>query len=97
MACPGESHAALTTAGLEGIIDLAALEQALRDAEQIISESLAQGWTEAPGLRFPTASGTRVIFLEQAGVVRQLSVVPGAKQGMVQMTQAPAKRGGDTP
>ena len=60
-------------------------------ADRIVSESLAQGWAETPGLRFPTASGARVIFLERAGAVRQLGVVAGAEQGMVQMTETPKR------
>ena len=60
-------------------------------ADQILAESLAQGWTETPGLRFPTASGARVIFLERAGAVRQLGVVVGAEHGMVQMTDTPKR------
>jgi hypothetical protein len=56
-------------------------------AERIMAASLAAGWVEPSGLRFPTATGARVVFLQRADAVRQMMVVVGAEGGMVQMTQ----------
>jgi protein-S-isoprenylcysteine O-methyltransferase Ste14 len=56
-------------------------------AERIIASSIADGWAEAPGLRFPTATGVRVVFLQRAGAVRHLMVVARPEGGMIQLTQ----------
>jgi hypothetical protein len=56
-------------------------------AEQILNQSLAQGWVEAPGLKFPTATGARLVFLEREGVSRSLMMVQKGEHGVVQMTQ----------
>ena len=55
-------------------------------AERIIASSLADGWAEAPGLKFPTATGVRVIFLQRADAMRHL-MVPPPGGGMFQLTQ----------
>lgn len=62
-------------------------------ADQIVAESLADGWTEPPGFRFPTATGARVVYFERPGLVRILTAAAGTGQGMVQMTQS-ARRSG---
>jgi hypothetical protein len=56
-------------------------------AEQIIAASVADGWAEAPGLRFPTATGMRVVFLQRGNAIRQITVAARPEGGMVQLTQ----------
>jgi hypothetical protein len=56
-------------------------------AERIIASSLATGWAEAPGVRFPTATGVRVVFLQRADAIRQILVAARPEGGVVQLTQ----------
>jgi len=85
----GSTKTALMDSGAAGPVIVhwvcAEADEAL---ERVIAQSLAAGWEEAPGFRFPTASGTRVRILERGGVVRQLVAIRKGEHGMVQMTQA---------
>jgi hypothetical protein len=60
---------------------------ATQAAERILAVSVAAGWVEAPGVRFPTATGVRIVFLQRADAIRQMMVVVRPEGGMVQLTQ----------
>ena len=60
--------------------------------ERIVAGSLADGWTEAPGLKLPTATGARLVFLERSGMIRSLMMVQKHERGMVEMTQGRDRR-----
>jgi hypothetical protein len=66
-------------------------------ADLILSASVAAGWAEAPGLRLPTASGVRVVFLERLDSVRHLMVATRPEGGMIQLTQGVNRRQASNP
>jgi hypothetical protein len=71
----------------EPLLVLWSCADAAAAADRIIAESLADGWTELPGFRFPTATGARITFLERAGARRTVQVSPPAGRGVVQLMQ----------
>ena len=63
-----------------------------RHVASILEQCHAAGWEEAPGLRFPTASGARVHILDRGDLTRHVMAVTVRDTSMISLSESPRRR-----
>jgi hypothetical protein len=63
-----------------------------RHLASLLEQCHAEGWEEAPGLRFPTAMGARVHILDRGDMTRHIMAITVKDTSMISLTESPRRR-----